>query len=180
VTDAAGVMRQDPRWEPQQGLGDNPRSSDGGVEDTSTVSSANTPATSEGAQRQQFAARGGAVGAALGVAALVGFRRWEAWEREQECTGIFAECMNQSLRPLSVGLPLLVLAAWLALWAVGLGRTWLVVLVAAPLNVVLAVASHDARPRVAAVAVVSAMAWAVGGLLAKPRRALQPGPGHGM
>lgn len=113
--------------------------------------------------------RTAAVGAGFGAAMLAGFRWWERWDREQVCTGIFADCVDQTLGPVWVGGPLLVVAAWLCLLVLGVPRRWLVVVIALPLNALAAVAAHAVEPRIVAVVVVSAASWALAGLVAARR-----------
>jgi hypothetical protein len=122
-----------------------------------------------------MALRAGVVGGCFGLAALAGFRWWERWDRERLCTGIFSECFDQSLRPLSLGVPVLLLAAWLVLFALRVRRAWLVVLLAVPLNGLAAVALLNANPRFVVVVVASAATWATAGLavssIGRPSRA---------
>jgi hypothetical protein len=100
------------------------------------------------------------------VAALVAFRWWEGWDQNRECTGIFADCFNESVAPLWIGVPVLLLFAWLGLFALRVERRWLVMVLAGPLNALAAVAVHAVEPRFIAVAVVSSISWGIGGLAA--------------
>lgn len=120
--------------------------------------------------RRQAAVKAGCVGGCFGLAALAGFRWWERWDREQVCTGVFGDCMNRTLSPLLIGVPVLVIVAFACLLALGAERPWLIVPVAAPLNGVAAVAVHAMEPRPAAVLVVSVTTWALAGWVAvRPR-----------
>lgn len=118
-----------------------------------------TTADPQHGARHRAAVLSALVGACFAGAAFAGFHRWEDWDKDTVCTGIFSDCFNQSIQPLFDGVAAILVLTFAALLVLRVRRAWAVLLFGLPCTGIAAIARNAIGGPPLLVVIASGASW---------------------